>query len=158
MFLGNYERAQEYIRLDAGSQWATLVEADLRMRQGRPAEALALLRKSNALANPADRIAQGCLEGRPLPENDPALRDLESLVSSGRDSEPKYFQAARLAYCGYTGMSLRLLRRAVEGNYLAYPAMDRDPLLAKVRDTPEYASIRALAIERQKQLTAPRAK
>ena len=43
ILLANYERAQDYIRLDAGSQWATFVEADLRLRQGRPAEALALL-------------------------------------------------------------------------------------------------------------------
>jgi hypothetical protein len=53
-------------------------------------------------------------------------------------------------------MALRFLRRAVEGNYLAYPTMDRDPLFAKVRNTPEYVSIRALVIEKQKQLAARR--
>jgi len=75
-----------------------------------------------------------------------------------RDPEPKYFEARRFSYCGYTDMALRVLRRAVEGNYLAYPAMDRDPLLANVRKTSAYASIRALAIEKQKQLTASLAK
>jgi predicted Ser/Thr protein kinase len=44
--------------------------------------------------------------------------------------------------------------KPVEGNYLAFPAMDRDPLLAKVRNTPEFAEIRALAIEKQKPLIA----
>ena len=155
--LNNYDRALDFIRLDAGTQWAYLVEFNVRLSQGRPAEALALLRKVND-SGPGLRIMEACLEGRPFAESDPALRDLESQVSAGRDSEPKYFEADRLAYCGYTGISLRLLRRAVEGNYLQFLAMDRDPLLAKVRNTPEYASIRAFAIERQKQLTALRAK
>jgi len=156
ILLANYERAQDYIRLDAGSQWATFVEADLRLRQGRPAEALALL--ARVPDSESVRMARACLGGRPLAEDDPILRNLESQASAGRDSEPKYYEAGRLCYCGYTGVALRLLRRAVEGNFLAYPTMDRDPLLAKVRNTPEYASIRALAIERQTQLTALRAK
>jgi len=154
--LGNYERAEDYIRLDAGTQWAALVESWVRLRQGRPAEALALL--AGAPDNESARMARACLEGRQLPEDDPILRNLKSQTSAVRDSEPKYYEAGWLCYCGYTGMALRLLRQAVEGNYLVYPAMDRDPLFAKVRNTAEFASIRALAIEKQKQLTAPRTK
>jgi TolB-like protein len=152
--LGNFDRALEYLRLDRGSQWATFVETNVRLKQGRPAETLALLKKLPG--NDRIRLTQGCLEGRPLPQGDPILRDIESRVLAERDPEPKYFEASRLSYCGYTDMALRLLRRAVEANYLAYPAMDRDPLLAKVRITPEFASIRALAIEKQKELAASR--
>jgi len=152
--LGNFDRALEYLRLDRGSQWATLVETNVRLKQGRPAETLALLKKLPG--NDRIRLTQGCLEGRPLPQGDPILRDIESSLLAERDPEPKYFEASRLSYCGYTDMALRLLRRAVEANYLAYPAMDRDPLLAKVRITPEFASIRALAIEKQKELAASR--
>ncbi len=152
--LGIFDRALEYLRLDRGSQWATLVETNVRLKQGRPAETLALLKKLPG--NDRIRLTQGCLEGRPLPQGDPILRDIESRLLAERDPEPKYFEASRLSYCGYTDMALRLLRRAVEANYLAYPAMDRDPLLAKVRITPEFASIRALAIEKQKELAASR--
>jgi serine/threonine protein kinase/Flp pilus assembly protein TadD len=154
--LGNYERAEDYIRLDAGTQWAALVESWVRLRQGRPAEALAALAK--APDNERARMARACLEGRQLPEDDPILRNLESQTSAARDSEPKYYEAGWLCYCGYASMALRLLRQAVEGNYLVYPAMDRDPLFTKVRNTAEFASIRALAIEKQKRLTAPRTK
>jgi len=150
ILLGNYEHALDYIRLDAGSQWATLVEADLRLRQGKPGETLALL--SKIADGNVDRPMKPCLEGRPLSDDDPVLRRFEAGLIADRDPEPKYFSAARMAYCGNTGMALRLLRRSIEGNYLAVPAMDRDPLLAKVRNMPEFGQIRALAIEKQKQL------
>ncbi len=161
ILLNNYEHALDYIRLDAGSQWSTLVEADLRLRQGNPAESLALLRRVSAGSKsrfPAVMRLEPCLEGRGLPDDDPGLRQLESEHAAERDPEPKYFDAARWSYCGNLKPALRLLRRSVEDNYLAVPAMDRDPLFAKVRSTPEYGEIRALAIEKQKQLTAPRAK
>ncbi|HLN59053.1 MAG TPA: tetratricopeptide repeat protein, partial [Thermoanaerobaculia bacterium] len=150
--LGNYERAEDYIRLDAGTQWAALVESWVRLRQGRPAEALTAL--ARAPNDERAQMARACLEGRRLPEDDPILRKLESQASAKRDPEPKYYDAGWLCYCGYTGTALRLLRQAVEGNYLVFPAMDRDPLFAKVRNTAEFASIRALAIEKQKQLAA----
>ena len=145
----------DYVRLDAGSQWSFIVEADMRWRQGRPAEALTLLRK---LPRSIARLApvEPCLEGRSLPDGDAALREFEAQIMTDRDPEPKYFEATHMAWCGNTGLALRLLRRAVADGYLAVPGMDRDPLLAKVRSTPEFAAIRALAFEKQQQLAARR--
>jgi hypothetical protein len=74
---------------------------------------------------------------------------------SGRDPEPKYYDAGRAAFCRQEEIAIHLLRSSVEGNFLAYPAMDRDPLLARIRPRPEFAAIRALAIERQKQIVEP---
>jgi TolB-like protein/Tfp pilus assembly protein PilF len=155
VLLGDYDHAMDYVRLDAGSLWSTIVESDLRQRQGRNAEALTLIRKlpNNVLG--LEPVGP-CLEGRPLPEGDAALREFEALILRDRDPEPKYFSAARLASCGNTALALRLLRRSVEDGYLAVPAMDRDPLLPKIRNTPEFAAIRALAVEKQKQLGARR--
>jgi hypothetical protein len=155
ILLGNYDHALDYLQLDAGSQWAALVETDLRLRQGKPAEALALLRKSSGIAG--ERPMESCLEGRPLREDDPILRRSEAELLAERDPEPKYFVAARSAYCGNTRLALRLLRLSVQGNFLASPAMDRDPLFEKIRNMPEFAEIRARAIEKQRQLAARRA-
>ena len=152
--LGSYDRAMDYVRLDAGSQWSTLVESDVRMRQGKPAEALALVRK----VPPRDELRhlQACLEGKRVEDEDTLLRRMEAEYNAQRDSEPKYFLAGRMAYCGNTEMALRMLRKSVEDNYLASPAMDRDPLFEKIRSTPEFAAIRGLAVEKQKQLAARR--
>ncbi|HKF45218.1 MAG TPA: protein kinase [Thermoanaerobaculia bacterium] len=151
--LGNYDRAMDFLRPDAGSQWAHVLEADIRMRQGKMAEAARLFELTGT-RDAALKFARSCLQGRFLGEDAPEVREYESASSAGRDSEPKYFDGARLAGCGCKSTGLRLLRRAVEGGYLAVPAMDLDPLYAKARDVPEFAAIRALAVEKQKQLAA----
>jgi hypothetical protein len=74
-----------------------------------------------------------------------------------RDSELKFYAAESLAHCGYPDLSLRLLRKAVQENYCAFPTMDRDPLLASVRGTPEFAEIRKMGIDCQKRFLAHRA-
>ena len=45
-----------------------------------------------------------------------------------------------LASAGYPQAALRLLRKAVLGNYLCVPAMDNDPLFDSVRKDPEFAA------------------
>jgi hypothetical protein len=152
--LGKYDRALEYSRLDGDTQWANLVASDTLMSAGRKQEAVAALRKVTDYARAP--VERACWEGHPLPADDPEVRRAEEGLLAERDPEPKYFTARRFAYCGYRDSALRLLRAAVQNNYLAYPAMDRDPLLASVRNTAEYASIRALAIDKQKQLNAAR--
>lgn len=58
---------------------------------------------------------------------------------------------------GYREATLRLLRKAVEGNYLCYPAMDSEPLFDGIRKDPEFAAIRAEAIRKQKEFLDRRA-
>jgi hypothetical protein len=76
---------------------------------------------------------------------------------SDRDPENKYYAAGHLALAGYRDGALRLLRKAVENNYLVHEAMDRDPLFESIRAAPEYAAIRAESIRRQKVFLATRA-
>jgi eukaryotic-like serine/threonine-protein kinase len=157
MWLGNYTRARDFLRLDAGSQWATFIEADVLLHEGRPAEVYALLKRVQTFVPPAERALQdACFGGPPLPNPRETVSAMVDGIMAVRDSEPKYFQAGHLAYCGYGEAALRLLRRGVEENYLAYPAMDRDPLFNNIRATPEFAAIRSLAIEKQKQLLTVR--
>jgi len=58
------------------------------------------------------------------------------------DCEANYFAAGHLAYCGRKREAMEMLKRAVDGNYCAYPAIDKDPLLVSLRGEPGFAQIR----------------
>ncbi|HSD71814.1 MAG TPA: hypothetical protein VLE54_03440, partial [Thermoanaerobaculia bacterium] len=153
--LDRYDRAWDYIKADHDSVWGRNTSVSLLMRQGKLAEARDVARGLGR--DMSSRTVLACLEGRPKAEVD----SLASAEATGlvviRDSEPKYFVAGDFARCGYPELSLRLLRRAVEQNYCAYPTMDKDPLLASIRGTPEFAEIRKMGIACQERFLAHRA-
>ena len=65
-----------------------------------------------------------------------------------------YFQASEVAYCGDAGGALRLLRRALDGGYSIYPAMDTNPFFESLRRDPRWAAVRADAIRYRDELNA----
>ena len=145
--LGKYDRAREYLRLDAGSAWVKFREAEIFQREGNAAAAVALLPAGGRRAT---------LLGRSGTQAD---RDREAAAieaSSLPDPEGSYIVGGILASAGYPQAALRLLRKAVEGNYLCVPAMDNDPLFDSVRKDPEFAAIRSEAVRRQKEFIAQR--
>ena len=154
--LGPYERAMDFLRLDAGSDWATNTSRLVFLREGKIEQARQTLARL-----PPDRVSrkflEACLARRPAAEMASLAREWENAVITQRDSEPKYFVGTTLAFCGQPEAALRLLRRAVEENYCSYPSMDSDPLLESVRGTPEFAAIRSAGIECQKKFLAHRA-
>jgi hypothetical protein len=154
MLLGDYPRARDYARLDAGSAWSTTTEADILLRQGKRESALAMA--PPGAAAPKGYSGYAVLRASPGPDRDRLAADAESGAMSERDPENKYFAAGHLALAGYGDSALRLLRKAVEDNYLCHEAMDRDPLFESVRKTPDYAAIRAESIRRQKEFLAKR--
>jgi len=157
--LGNYSRARLFVNLDAGSQWATFTEADLLLREGRRAEAFSNLSRLQDMFPESERAVMiACAAGRPSSVPAEALSHMMDSILAARDSEPKYFEACHLAACGHPEQALRLLRRSVDENYVAFPKMDNDPLLESVRKTPEFAAIRAEAIRKQKEIVERRGK
>ena len=97
------------------------------------------------------------LRAVPGADRDRLAAAVEAKAMSDRDPENKYYAAGHLALAGYGDSALRLLRKAVEGNYFGHEAMDRDPLFESIRKTPEYAAIRAESVRRQKEFLAKRA-
>jgi len=49
-----------------------------------------------------------------------------------------YHQGAVMAFCGKKDAAVHLLKEAVDHNYCAYSQLLSDPLLAKLRLTPEF--------------------
>ena len=135
---GNYRRAADYLNPDPASDFSKAISITMRLREGKEQEALLI---------GAPRIPQwasydmvlACAQHKPASE----IAAMAASVHAADDPETNYLTAGNLAYCGQTEMALAFLRRAVEGNYCSYPAMDSDPLLAGLRDKPEFALIRA---------------
>jgi eukaryotic-like serine/threonine-protein kinase len=161
-FLGKYDRAMDFIRLDAGSVWAASNLGDILLREGKVSEALEDYKKVE-LAGGTMRGGSGFTElnlytsNRRGPELEAAARQDEAQLKMVRDPEPKYWAAGEMAYVGQKDVALRLLRSAVQENYCQVYGLDHDPLFANLRGDPEFASIRAAAEECQKRFLAHRA-
>jgi tetratricopeptide (TPR) repeat protein len=152
--LGKYERALDYVRLDAGSEWSSRVAGEILVRQGKLDEALRKFKSLSKAANQPSDLVEAFLEHRPTSEIAALAVQDEALTMANRDPEPKYLGAALDAFIGQGDVALRMLRRAVEQNYCGYPAMDGDPLFASIRNTPEFAAIRTAGIDCQKKFKA----
>jgi eukaryotic-like serine/threonine-protein kinase len=149
---GNYQRAVEYLALDAGSNYSKRNEVEILLRQGRKTEAL---EKVHPLTeNLGMRLVEACLEERSASEIETLSKNALSFAVS--DPEMRYATAEFEALCGKDKAALGLLRQAVEGGYCSYPAIDSDPLLAPLRHTAEFQEIRSAAIDCQKKFLAYR--
>jgi TolB-like protein/tRNA A-37 threonylcarbamoyl transferase component Bud32/Tfp pilus assembly protein PilF len=152
--LDRYDRALEYLKAERGSVWARNATLTFLMRQGKHEEARGVARGLGMELG--SRLVRACLEKRPRAETDATAAAEAAGLMAVRDSELKFYAAESLAHCGYPDLSLRLLRKAVQENYCAFPAMERDPLLASVRGTAEFAEIRKMGIDCQKRFLSHR--
>jgi TolB-like protein len=149
--LNQYGRARDYLRLDAGSGWARGREGNILIREGKIEAA------ADRFRNEFPALAALILKSGAVADRDRTAATIEARAMADRDPEDKYYFASFLAFGGYRDGALRLLRKAVEGNYLGYPAMDNDPLFDSIRKDARFAAIRAEAIRRQKEFVARRA-
>jgi len=136
--LGNYGRALQFTRVDAGSQWSAMQNADIYLRQGRRDDALENVRRASPQPGSARAIMEPCLNGKVTPQ---MARNSMQYMMATRDPEPKYHMGAILVYCGAPTEGLALVKNAVQGNYCLYPAIQGDPLLTSVRGKPEFENI-----------------
>ena len=139
--LGRYDRAMDFVRLDAGSDWAKFVTSMLLIQQGKLEQALEELKR---ISDPAALRLEwiiACLQHHPAAEVQRLASRDESVLMSQPDSESIYNLGRALTMCGQRESALRLFRYAVQHNYCGYP--DRDPALAQLRTSVEFASIRA---------------
>ena len=83
---------------------------------------------------------------------------LAGAVGAATDPEESYLTAGNLSSCGETEAAAGMLKRAIDGNYCSYPAMESDPLFANLRARSEYAAIRAAGQTCQERFLAERAR
>jgi len=153
ILLGRYDRARQFIALDAGSYWANNVTVGLLLRENKLEDAARVARVAatgSAFLATQMRLVDVFLRHAPEAELAKTERDVLGEAGSIRDAEPHYWIGSLLGYCQRHQAALAQLRTAVDSGWAGYQALDRDPLYASVRSDPEYPRIRAVAAERQK--------
>ena len=140
MELGRTQRAEDYIQLDAGSEWANYVTPSLLLREGKVAEAREAVKRMAMTPHYHRDLLQACLLGPPS-ELDRIAHEDETSQPSDPDPELSYYQGAILAYCSKKDAALHMLKTAVETNYCAYSNLLSDPLLAKLRSDPKFDEV-----------------
>ncbi len=149
MELGDTTRARDFVRLDAGSEWAAYVLPSILLREGKIAEAKEAVRQMSTAPRYHRDLLEACLQLRPASDLDGIAQDLEANEAAEADPELLYYEGAILSYCGRKQAGLDLLLSAVERNYCAYSNIVSDPLLAKLRADPAINKVLTSASECQ---------
>ncbi|OLB24013.1 MAG: hypothetical protein AUH15_01955 [Acidobacteriales bacterium 13_2_20CM_55_8] len=154
--LGKTARARDFIRLDAGSEWAAFATTMTLMREGKITEAREGARSISTNPYYHKIFVEACLQERPPSDMNRIVRETESSILAEPDPEPHYFHGAHMAYCDQKESALRLLKSAIAHNYCSLKALQADPLLAKLRSTAEFGPLLSAAIDCQQKFLAER--
>jgi DNA-binding winged helix-turn-helix (wHTH) protein/TolB-like protein len=159
MALGRYDRAREYLQLQSGTEYEKAGEVEILLREGKQDEALQSLMSLPTAGFFGRQLMEPCLRHRSPSKGDvAAAQKLRSELMENDDPFPKYLLGAWDSFCDQPDHAYGELRRAIEQNYCAYPQMESDPLLARMRGTPEYSQIRSLGLACQQQFLEHRKK
>ncbi len=154
--LGRTERAKDYLKLDAGSEFSRDVLPAILLREGRIAEAEQSVTTMSRNPTWFGWMLQSCVHSGAVSETEVDAAT-ESALLAQRDPEMKYYQATLMAFCGEDDLSARLLKSAIDQNYCAYSALQLDPLLASLRQSPAFQPLLAAAHQCQQRFLVARA-
>ncbi len=149
MELGNPQRATDYVRLDAGSEWAAYILPSVLLREGKLAEAREAVKHMPTNPRYHRDLLEACLGLRPASELDRMAHEAETTQPVEPDPEIWYYQGALFGYCGKKQAALHMLQSAVQQNYCAHSNLLSDPLLAKLRADPEFDKVLTTASQCQ---------
>jgi hypothetical protein len=152
-YLGKTQRAMDYVRLDAGSEWANYAVPSILLREGKVAEAKEAVKRMPTNPRYHRDLLEAALGLRPQADLDRMAQDAETSLPSEPDPEISYYQGAILASCGKNKAALHLLRTAVELNYCSYSNLLSDPMLAKLHSDPEFNKVLTAASQCQAAVT-----
>jgi eukaryotic-like serine/threonine-protein kinase len=133
MEMGNPERAVDFVRLDAGSEWAAYATPSILLREGKVPEAREAVKHMPSTPRYHRDLLESCLQLRPAADLDRMAHEAETNLPTDPDPETWYYQGALFAYCGKKQAAFHMLQSAIEQNYCSYENLLSDPLLAKLR-------------------------
>jgi serine/threonine protein kinase/tetratricopeptide (TPR) repeat protein len=141
LYMGNTRRAREYVLLDAGSEWANWVIPSILLREGKASEAREAVKKIPTATRYHREFMEAAVGLRPTTDLDRMTQEGTTSLGVGEDPESSYELGSVLAFAGKRDAAIRIIRTAIEQNYCAYSDLENDPLLDKVRATPEFADL-----------------
>ena len=138
---GKTDRANDFVHLDAGSEWAAWVTPYIYVAEGRISEARDAARAMGKASSYHRDLMIACTATQRPPDFEKIVRESESSVMIEPDPEAWYRIGALMAYCGQKEPALRLLKAAVQQNYCAYSALLDDPLLKDLRKETAFSEV-----------------
>jgi hypothetical protein len=137
----------EYLQLVAGTEYQISSEVEILLREGRYDAALQTIKLLPATVPMYGRqyLVPCLLHRAPTSAEADEAKKLNAGMMADDDPGPKYFLGARYSFCGQPDLAYPA-KKAIAQNYCAYPEMETDPLLTKVRATPKFAEIRSSGI------------
>jgi tetratricopeptide (TPR) repeat protein len=153
---GEPQRAMDFARLDPGSDWAARQTAFILIGQDKPAEARQSIQRMSHNPLMGHDLLQACLDPQQASQLEGSAKVVETAALAGVDAEPRYVFGTLLSYCGQKAAALRMLRSAIEQNYCAYQSLQSDPLLVRLRGTPEFSELLSAAKQCQRQFLVQR--
>jgi serine/threonine protein kinase len=135
--IGRPDQAMDFLHLDRGSEWVAWVMPYLYLAEGKVPEAQKMATYMGNASTYHRELMVACTQEEKPADINRIVREAESSVVREPDPEAWYHLASLMAYCGQKDAAIRLLRGAIQQNYCAYEALQNDPLLFKLRGTPE---------------------
>jgi serine/threonine protein kinase/tetratricopeptide (TPR) repeat protein len=133
MELGQTDRAADFIRLDAGSEWSQYATPSLLLREGKIMDARDAVKKMPMTPRYHRDLLESCLQLRPASDLDNFAQEAETNLPTDPDPETWYYQGAIFAFCGKKQAAIHMFESAIAQNYCSYANLISDPLLVKFR-------------------------
>jgi eukaryotic-like serine/threonine-protein kinase len=155
MELGKFDRARDFIQLDAGTEWANYATPSLLLREGRVAEAREAVKHMADAPHYHRDLMEALLGLRPPAELDRMGHDAEASGPSDPDPENSYYLGTLFAYAGKKEAAFHQLKTGIEQNYCAYSNLLSDPLLRGLHSDRRFDELLTAAHECQQAVTTP---
>src|SRR5215469_12477126 len=146
----------DFVHLDAGSEWAAWVAPYIYLAEGNVAEARQAAQNMGKAPYYHRELMQACSAVQRPPDFAKIVRETESSVVTDPDPEAWYHVGALMAACGQSEPALRLLKLAVQQNYCAYSGLLDDPMLKDLRKETAFNEVLTSASNCQDLVKEPR--
>jgi len=154
MELGKFDRARDFLQVDAGSEWVKDAIPSLLLREGRLADAREAVKRMTDVPQHHRDLLEACVGLRPSSELDRMAHDAETSLPSDPDPEASYYQGAIYASCNKKEAAFHMLKTAIESNYCAYSNLLSDPVLRGLHSDRRFDELLTAAYDCQKAVQA----